>query len=252
MAEYPDIQKGTRFQDTKSSEWQKLTGDVQKKHDERTPTKELELQTSDRDRRVAVVKAVDPEADVSISVREIHYDPSGWPRAGVYVWGREFQAYPDIGAELDDYNGFHWRGDDPTLDTPKLIAHWTDGYWLLELSQPQERLVVLREFFTNDPGSFFAMVQEVVPTIGDDGAWTTEWETLGVAFMVNVWPTMVAGDYAPFVWTADQIDKRLTTLLPLAWYRGVWYLKQRPKWPVIRRKGPVKQLDCVPAFAEVP
>lgn len=144
MPDYPQIDKGTRFQDTKAAEWRKLVGDVEKLHDARTPTAELELQTSFRDRRVAVVKEVDLEIDVSISVREIRYDPSGWPRAGVYVWGREFQAFPDIGLELEDYDRFLWEGDDPTLETRKLVTYWNGAYWVVEAPPVSNAALQLR------------------------------------------------------------------------------------------------------------
>lgn len=107
----------------------------------------------------------------------------------------------------------------------------------------QEKLVVLRGYHNEDPGSFFVLVQEVKPSVGEDGIWTGGYEAFGETVKVNVWPFMVAGHFAPFVWEPEELTVQ-TTLLPLTLYDGVWYLKQQAKRAVARRQGPVKFLDC--------
>lgn len=165
-----------------------------------------------------------------------------------YGWdGPDFEAYPDFGSVAMSYSAFYWPPEDPPmLKTDFLRAKFRDGYWFVEAQIGAERMVVIRAYVDDEPdpqASRFIIVQEVTLAYGEEGNWTGGYEATGDAVKVNVWPTMFAGQFAPFIWAGDEITD-LTTILPLASIGGIWWLKQRPKRAIVRRTGPLKLLDC--------
>lgn len=192
----------------------------------------------------AVVTVLPTVNDESLTVRRVRYtdDP---PIVGEYEWDDiDFEAFPDYGASILDYEAFYWSPDEdgnPTLDTPFILTRSEYNVWLALLDQRMERFVIARRFGSNDAGSHFMVIQELAPTRGVP--WDGLFRTVGTVKTINVWPTMKAGDFTPFLWEADDLSDEMT-VLPLTWWRGGWWLKQRPKWPVSARKGPLKVVDC--------
>lgn len=261
MTGLPIIKEGTKWGDTSSSEWQNLINTVSTMVGDVDQSKPLVgviegLRKFIPIRRF-VVLVEKPESGKPLQVRKVEYADM-LPVEGKYKWtSGVIDAYPEIGNFAADFNGFQFvpvrTADDPDpvpgIETLILVAEYRNSTWKVTLPLQTERPVVVREFFNNDPGSRFVMVQEVAPEIGDDGVWTGGYVTISDAVQVNVWMTMVAGDFAPFIWTADKIDRNVTSILPLSLYKGVWYLKQRPQMGVVRIRGPVKTVDCAPASA---
>ncbi len=192
-----------------------------------------------------VVLTVLPVAeDTSLTARRVRYIDEP-PEVGRYEWDdTDFETFPDFGADILDYEAFYWSPDDdgdPTIDTPFIFARLERSDWLLSLDQRMERLVVARQFEMDDAQSRFILVQEIAPTRGTP--WDGMFRKVGTIKTINVWPTLVAGDFTPFLWTPDDLADEMT-VLPLTWWRGAWWLKQRPKWAVSERKGLLKVLDC--------
>lgn len=164
-----------------------------------------------------------------------------------YVWdGDDFTAYPDFGYQAQQYAGFVWSPVDdgpPRLETPILKAYRCHGYWLVQMPQDAEKLVVLKGYTA--PGSLFVQVHEVVPEVSG-GTWTGNFIPIGDEITVNVWPLMVAWDFEPFrVKTWPPVWEK-TTILPLTFTAGVWWLKQRPKRAIIQPSGAVHFMEGVP------
>lgn len=242
----PRISKGSQFGDVTAAQWNNLV-DIVERLARSLPDATLNAPPPPPDnirrtRRVALVRRIESDIQNEIKVRTVLYREDRPPVSGDYVWGESFTAYPEVGVTPLDLAPFAWPELQPTIRTPILHARQDHEFWFVSPPMQAEKLVVLRAFGDDDPGSRFALVQEVRPILVD-GAWTGAYESFGDAEQVNVWPTMVAGDFAPFMWLALQIDDR-TTLLPLVFYAGVWYLKQRPKRAVVMRDGPIKTLDC--------
>jgi len=204
-------------------------------------------------RRVAVVAFANTEettddegkvtpAERKLLVREVRY-ASKPPREGEYEWhGPEMHAFPAVGHTLDDLASFAWGTDTPTVATPILTVRRIDEFWYLETAASVERSVVLRAFLDDNPASQFVTVQEVRPEI-KNGTWTGKMVARGEAITANCWPNTWAELYKPFLWEAAEIDNR-ATILPMIMIGSVWWVKQRPKIGVLRRKGPVRLLDC--------
>lgn len=255
MSQFPDIPPGKPWEETSSREWRNLIGYVGRVMDALgvTPTGTIGEPGSSfiirRRRRVAIVRTIDARERPYLTVRPIRYlnDP---PQVGVYEWADEpFEAYPEIGFTLSDYEPFVWTAPGPTLGMPVLDIYWQDRHWLVSLSDSggAETLVVVRAFENGqdglpDPGSRFLIVQEVRPTIVD-GAWNGAYEAFGDTAKVNVWPALTAGHYRPFLWEPVGLLEK-TTIMPLARIGGVAYCKQQPKLHVERPTGQIKQMDC--------
>jgi hypothetical protein len=179
----------------------------------------------------------------SIHVREVRYRAKP-PIEGEYEFtGPVFHAWPQVGTRLEDFEAFALGDDALEADTPILVAERLGDLWYLDVPELAQRLVIAKAFADDDPASRFLMVQEVKERI-TGGEWLGEYETVGDVLRMPCWPTLVAGDYRPWVWAPDALDDRMT-VLPMSLHRGVWHVQQSPKLAVIRRQGPVKRsADC--------
>jgi hypothetical protein len=171
-----------------------------------------------------------------------------------YQWdGDDFYAYPDYGWTVSAYTSFAWNpltDGSPRLESPFLKVYRHYDSWIAQLPSAvgSEVPVVVRryEYIPNttnpDPGSRHIWVQEVKPTIVS-GNWIGQYETVGDAKKVNVWPSLTAGHFAPFLWEAPELTDA-TTILPLVTIGSVPYLKQLPILEVARVQGPINTMDC--------
>lgn len=251
MSDYPDIRKGTEWEQTSARQWQNLIADVERSARSDPGVAALFEIWKRRRRRVAIVEEVAPDAK-SLTVRGIKY-AAPLPIEGEYEWdGPTLEAYPDIGHRMSEFEPLWWPDGVPNLSTPVLDAHYTHGQWLVSFPTATaggERLVVVRSFGLNDaeppepdPGSRFLIVQEVKPH-QIDGIWDGTFEPIGDTLEVAAWPYMTAGWYKPFLWEPLALQER-TTILPVVSIGGVWYLKQRGKEAVVQVRGQIKQMDC--------
>jgi len=102
--------------------------------------------------------------------------------------------------------------------------------------------VLLRRYLDDDPNSRFVYVQSVVEA-ETGGEWNGGFVADGDQYLVRVWPTMVAGDFSPFVWPTGEPDER-TTLLPLIQWAGSWWLLQWFKSGIDETSGPEQTMEC--------
>ncbi len=255
----PTINAGTTFRRTSAAKWNELFRVVEANRDAVAKLQPVLSAITEGGfipirMRVALVES--PTEGSPLMVRRVIYVNTP-PVVGEYRWeGDAFKANPDIGFETMDFEPFLWASDNPgdppprpTLETSILTARLETEYWVVEMPEGgggAERLVVVREFGGDPPnaGSDQLIVQEVRPEI-EDGAHTGNYIVIGDPITVKVWPHMVAGHYSPFFWTAAEITRR-TTILPATQIGGVWYVKQRTRMAVSKRRGPVKLLDCSP------
>lgn len=167
------------------------------------------------------------------------------------------QAYPVPGSRISDFVGAAFAELDeanepvPVNDSAVFLdAYWERDAWYVHPPIFQDRFVVCRQYAFDDPEGWgrLIVVQEVEPELGAFQEWTGALRPIGDVFEINVWPTMKAADFAPFLWVPEAMNDE-TTILPLTFWRGAWWLKQRPKRAVSLRRGPLRIVDCQPVEA---
>lgn len=165
------------------------------------------------------------------------------PVAGQYAWRTQpMPVEPEIGTDVAELEAMRWDDPEPAPDMPVIMLHRRSGTWYAHAQSVNERIVILRGFEGDDPRSRFVVVHELRPIL-DNGQWTGGLETFGDLITVPVWPTMKAENFAPFVWQSDTITDAATPL-PLSWWRGAWWLKQRPKRAISRVRAVRRTLEC--------
>lgn len=257
MTQFPDFSRGKTWSEFKAEEWNALRLAVMqwanldvapplqliKQGDRAMLGVDWQLVQTPLQYITVLVTKIPTVEDAYLHIKQVRYLDIP-PQAGRYEWASdEMRGFPDFGAELADYEELVHEGD-PELTAPFLRARSFEGLWIVEKQAQVERggadmIVIARSY--DDPGSRFITVQEIKPNPGDpwDGTFIIE----GDATIVNVWPTMRAGDFTPFLWPGDPLTD-LMTPLPLTWWWGMWWLKQRPKLRVSQRHGPIKVADC--------
>ncbi len=266
MPPFPDFSRGKEWSEFSAEEWNALRLAVmQFANLDVAPPLQLSksgdramlsvdpqlIQTPVRHITILVTKTP-TEDDVHLHIRQVRYMDIP-PQSGRYEWATDdIRGFPDFGAELLDYEQLVWlpdlpgetRDGPPDVSSPFLRARSFEGLWIVELQVKtggsNEIVVVARSF--DEPGSRFITVQEIKPSLDND-EWTGAFEVTGDPIVVAVWPTMVAGDFTPFLWPGDTLSD-LMTPLPLFHWHGAWWLKQRPKLRVSQRHGPIKIADC--------
>lgn len=215
-------------------------------------------------RSVVLVKEPDLTEDASIAVRAIEYADRP-PVVGQYRFSTAaFEAYPALGISMADFAGLAWLQPPPEepppeeplpVKQPDLSAAICEAcvrgsLWYVQPPIYPDRFVVAQSYTDDDSDGNGRMliVQEVLPSLGENGRWTGVLFVTGESVEMNVWPTMKAADFAPFLWVPEVLNDQ-TTILPLTFWHGTWWLKQRPKRAVALRRGPLRIVDCQPTEA---
>jgi len=269
MIDLPEIKEGSGWQDYSSRQWRNLvetvrslanlqagTGIGMRRHGgqlgieavvrpESRPIPTHHVVILDAHHELLIEGA--QEGYRTLLVRGICHSPLP-PKAGQYVWATEpFVAFPEVGTDFDAFESYVYTDPEPWGDVQALLAVYRGEYWYVSPPASAKRLVILRDF--TDEASIYVTVQEVAPKYPPEGPWDGTYGVVGEPVVVNVWPGLKAGDYRIWRWEAEQPTDR-TTILPLEMIGGVWYLVQQPKWPVVRRTGAVRFLDCTRAYTE--
>lgn len=211
-------------------------------------------------RSVVLIKEPDPLVDTYLEVRPLVYADRP-PVSGQYIFsGSAFVAYPELGLEINDFVGLAWlereepEGDEeegalkqPDASAAICKAYLRQSLWHVQSPIYPERFVVCRAYLDDDLEGLgrLLIAQEVMPSLDEDGMWTGTLEAIDEPVEINVWPTMKASDFGPFFWLPEALNDE-TTILPLTFWHGVWWLKQRPKRGVSLRRGPLRIVDCQP------
>lgn len=274
MAEYPDIERGTNFGDIPARQWQNLSSRARRSDNFNVGPGLLIEKARDGDRilldpkheptalhrkRVVVIKEPAPGTDQWLEVKTVRYKnrvprPPG-TRGGTYeLHGPTIQAYPVVGTVFAEFVGLAFAETDgegatiaPDSSTAILDAYFEAGIWYVYPPTQLDRFVVCRSYTEGDDDGFgrTLIVQDVLPTLDEAGVWTGALTVVGDPIEMNVWPAMKAADFAPFLWFPADLND-FATILPVTFWHGTWWLKQRPKRPVSIRRGPLQLVDCQP------
>jgi hypothetical protein len=194
--------------------------------------------------------------DVNLTVRKVRYatmppkesvvDCDEGGRTCTYDWdGGTFEAYPDFGLRVIDYDAYYWSNErPPMLQTPFLKAYHRDGYWRVETAPGIERLCVIRGIGNSD--DWYLDVQEV-DIDRTSSPWNGQFVPIGEQVTVNVWPETEAEDYRIWLWRGafyGRPDGETPTVLALTRIGGLWYIKPFPKWNAVVLKPGVRISDC--------
>lgn len=214
-------------------------------------------------RTVVLIKEPNLAEDTWLDVRAVHYlDAPPIALSPIQTEPRVsyatdvFRAYPKIGYRLADFVGFAFddiddEGDPrfPDLTAVFMEAHRSNAFWLMAPPVTQERYVICRDYLPTDTERLgldrMVIVQEVMPELDAEGAWTGNMQISGEPTEMNVWPFMKAADFEPFFWLSADLNDS-ATILPVTFWHGTWWLKQRPKRAVSLRRGPLQLVDCQP------
>lgn len=215
-------------------------------------------------RIVVLIKEPNVAEDEWLNVRAVRYldsppiplspIPSDPPQLRVSYATDAFRAYPKIGYTIADFLGSAFADIDdagivilPDLTTVFLDAYLDHGFWVVSPPATRERFVVCRKYLDDDTDGLGRMliVQEVMPELDVEDKWTGRMQVSSVPIEMNIWPFMKAADFAPFLWYPAELND-FTTILPITFWHGAWWLKQRPKKPVSIRRGPLQLVDCQP------
>lgn len=258
MHDFPTIREDDKWSDTSARQWTNLVKVVEafanlevgagliRKSTPNGVRIELTPGTLDRldtYRRVCPVE-MDPDGRF-MRVRAVKYHQSP-PTPNELAWASQpFIAYPAVGCQLVEFaSAVYDDALDPTADAVILDCRKIGDFWYVSAPSVTELQVVVRGYLPDDPDGFkhHILVQEIEPEI-IDGQWTERVVPVGSVIDVPLWPPMLAFEYAPLVWQADELTEA-TTIVPLTWFKGHWWLKQRFMRGISKRVGPVRHLDC--------